>query len=68
MLENLLTTTEAAARMGTSDSLVRRYIRLGKLPATEAGAMYFIKLADLKRFDAERPKRRRQGKEKRGAK
>ncbi|MDQ2806058.1 MAG: AAA family ATPase [Chloroflexota bacterium] len=44
----LLTTTEAARRMGVNDETVRRYIKDGTLPAlTTAGGHYRLRPADI---------------------
>jgi len=44
----LLTTTEAARRMGVDDETVRRYIKAGTLPAlTTAGGHYRLRSADI---------------------
>jgi excisionase family DNA binding protein len=67
MLENMLTSTQAAALIGVSPSLIRRYVEMGKLPAVKMGKMHIIALADLRKFDAERPKRRHPPRGKRGS-
>jgi excisionase family DNA binding protein len=50
----LLTTAEAAERLGVSPSRVRQFILDGRLPAQKVGRDLFIKESDLKRV-RERP-------------
>lgn len=47
MAEGLLTTAQAAARLGVDPSHVRRLILAGALPATKAGRDWLIAPADL---------------------
>jgi excisionase family DNA binding protein len=46
--EDLLTTQEAAAELGVTDSRVRQLIIDGKLPAQRFGRSHMIKRGDLK--------------------
>lgn len=58
----LLSVTLAAARLAISDSLVRRYIRLGRLKAQRVGNQWALDERDVARFPARgigRPKERR---------
>jgi excisionase family DNA binding protein len=48
MSEDLLTTQQAAAELGVSDSRVRQLIISGKLPAQSFGRSHMIKRSDLK--------------------
>jgi len=50
MNNKLLTTNQAAARLGITDSLVRRYIREDRLPAHKIGRDWLIKESDLVEF------------------
>ena len=58
---NFLTTAEAGALLGVTDSAVRRMISTGRLKATRAGArVWLIRPADLegiKRSKAGHPKK-----------
>jgi len=54
---NLLTTTEAAARLGLSTDRVRVLIRSGRLPAQLVGRDYLIKTADLQAVAERKPGR-----------
>jgi excisionase family DNA binding protein len=47
-MENLLTTEEAAARLGVTGARVRAMIRDERLPAQKFGHVHMIKEADLK--------------------
>ncbi len=47
-MENLLTTEEAAARLGVTGARVRAMIRDERLPAQKFGHVHVIKEADLK--------------------
>ena len=42
-----LTATEAARRLGVSDETIRRWVRLGRLPARKLGVQYFILEEDV---------------------
>ena len=42
-----LTATEAARRLAVSDETIRRWVRLGKLPARKLGLQYFILEEDV---------------------
>ena len=42
-----LTATESAKRLGLSDETIRRWVRLGKLPARKLGMQYFILEKDV---------------------
>jgi excisionase family DNA binding protein len=48
MSNDLLTTQEAAAELGVTDSRVRQLILDGKLPALRFGRSHMIKRSDLK--------------------
>lgn len=47
---NMLTTREAAERLGVTQSWVRRLIRDGRLAGTKHGRDYLIKVGDLEAF------------------
>ena len=47
----MLTTHEAAARLELTHSLVCKYIRDGRLPATKFGNAYMISEQDLEAFE-----------------
>jgi len=47
-MENLLTTEEAAARLGVTGARVRAMIRDERLPAQKFGHVHMIKEVDLK--------------------
>jgi len=42
-----LTATKAARRLGVSDETIRRWVRLGRLPARKLGVQYFILEKDV---------------------
>jgi len=42
-----LTATEAAKRLEVSDETIRRWVRLGRLPARKLGMQYFILEKDV---------------------
>ena len=42
-----LTATEAAKQLGVSDETIRRWVRLGRLPARKVGLQYFILEQDV---------------------
>lgn len=48
MSDDLLTTQQAAAELGVTDSRVRQLIITGKLPAQSFGRSHMIKRSDLK--------------------
>lgn len=48
MSDELLTTQQAAAELGVTDSRVRQLIIAGKLPAQSFGRSHMIKRGDLK--------------------
>jgi excisionase family DNA binding protein len=54
---NLLTTPEAAARLGVTVTRVQQLIAAGRLPAEKMGRDYFIKESDLKLVADRRPGR-----------
>jgi excisionase family DNA binding protein len=54
---NLLTTKEAAARLGISVMRVQQLIWDGRLPAEKMGRDYFIKEDDLKLVEDRKPGR-----------
>ena len=45
-----LTIAQVAERLGRHPDLVRRWVRVGVLPAYKIGTYWFIKEADLARF------------------
>lgn len=47
-MESLLTTEEAAARLGVTSARVRAMILAGRLPAQKFGHVHMIQEADLK--------------------
>lgn len=51
MSDDLLTTQQAAAELGVTDSRVRQLIIDGKLPAQRFGRSHMIKRGDLKRVE-----------------
>lgn len=48
--EHYLTATETARRMGVCDETIRRWIRLGRLPARKLGFQYFILKKDVEEY------------------
>jgi len=48
----LLSTTEAAKRLGLSEAMVRRYCAQGRLPAMKVGKGWAIRRWDVERFAA----------------
>lgn len=62
-MSKLLTTNEAAARLGVNASRVRQLVLAGRLPATKRGRDLFIKEKDLK-LVTNRPRTGRPKKEK----
>jgi excisionase family DNA binding protein len=48
----LLSTPEAAERLGLSEAMVRRYCAQGRLPATKVGKGWAIRRRDVERFAA----------------
>ncbi|MBA2731886.1 MAG: helix-turn-helix domain-containing protein [Acidobacteria bacterium] len=46
-MEDYITTTEAAARLGLSSARVRQLVGSGKLPATKFGPVNMVRVADL---------------------
>jgi len=57
MSQNLLSTTEAAERLGVTSIRVRAMIRDGKLPAQKIGRDYVIKESDLELVKDRKPGR-----------
>jgi predicted site-specific integrase-resolvase len=55
----LLSVAEAAARLGIDPSLVRVYIRQGRIHSERAEPPYVISEASLARFERNRPARGR---------
>ncbi len=51
MSDDLLTTRQAAAELGVTDSRVRQLIIDGKLPAQRFGRSHMIRRSDLKRVE-----------------
>jgi excisionase family DNA binding protein len=51
MYGDLLTTQQAAAELGLTDSRIRQLIIEGKLPAQRFGRSHMIKRSDLKRVE-----------------
>lgn len=45
-----LTATEAARRLGVCDETIRRWVRLGRLPARKLGFQYFILGKDVEEY------------------
>lgn len=56
---NLLTTKEAAEKLGVSVSRIQKMIWAEQLPAQKLGRDYFINEADLKRVEDRKPGRPR---------
>jgi excisionase family DNA binding protein len=54
-MTELLTTAEAATRLGIKPVTVRRYIEQGRLPATKRGRDHFISAADLDALERAKP-------------
>lgn len=50
-MNGFLTTQQAAAALGVTDSRVRQLILEGKLPAQKFGRSHMIKRSDLKRVE-----------------
>jgi len=59
----MLTTTDAAARLGLTPGRVRQMIRAGQLPAVKAGRDWLIEEKNLKLVET----RRRRGRPRKGA-
>jgi excisionase family DNA binding protein len=57
MSEPIITTTQAAARLGVDAATARRWCETGRLPATKAGRDWLIAERDLAGFT--QPKRGR---------
>lgn len=53
----ILTTTEAAIRLGVSTRRVQAMIKSGRLPATKMGRDWMIKEKDLKLVEDRKPGR-----------
>ena len=51
-----LTATEAAKRFEVSDETIRRWVRLGRLPARKVGLQYFILEQDVEELARVKPK------------
>jgi excisionase family DNA binding protein len=49
-MKALLTTREAAAQLGITDSRIRQLIRAGRLPARRMGRDWFVDEGDLRAF------------------
>jgi excisionase family DNA binding protein len=67
-MNEFLTTVEAAAALGVTDSRVRQLILDGKLPAQKFGRSHMIKRSDLKNVEIGnrgRPRRSQEEKRKR---
>jgi len=58
MSNKLITTMEAAARLGVNQSRVRQFIKDGRLKATLYGKTYLIEDSDLEPLKERRPGRR----------
>lgn len=56
-MEDLLSTEEAAARLGVAGSRIRQLIAEGRLPAKKIGAGYVISARDLKLVEVRKPGR-----------
>ena len=52
--DDYLTATEAAALIGCSDSLIRKRIKRGDLPAVKSGAVWRILRSDVRALDTGR--------------
>jgi excisionase family DNA binding protein len=46
-MEDYITTTEAAVRLGISSARVRQLVGSGKLPATKFGPVNMVRVSDL---------------------
>ena len=57
MLMTILTTGEAAARLGVSARRVQQLVKSGRLPAKEFGGSYMIEEKDLKLVEDRKPGR-----------
>jgi len=53
--EDHVNVIEAARRIGVSDETIRRWIRLGRLPAEKLGLQYFIPEKEVERLVRQRP-------------
>jgi excisionase family DNA binding protein len=51
-----LTATQAAKRLEVSDETIRRWARLGRLPARKVGLQYFILEQDVEELAKVKPK------------
>lgn len=58
-MDELLTTQQAAEKLGVTAGRVRQMVADGALPATRMGRDNFIKLSDLKLVEGRRPGRPR---------
>lgn len=54
---NILTTTEAATRLGVSPRRVQALIKAGRLPAQKLGRDWMIRAQDLKLVEDRKPGR-----------
>ena len=57
MEDKMLTTTEAATRLGISGERVRQLIKTGRLPSQQFGRDHLIKASDLKLVADRKPGR-----------
>jgi excisionase family DNA binding protein len=57
--DDLLTTAQAAERVGIDSSRIRRYIKAGRLPATLYGKTWLIRASDLPLIAERKPGRPR---------
>ncbi len=53
--DQLLTTSEASARLGVADGAVRRFITQQRLPASRLGQYWVIRQSDLDAFAKQQP-------------
>ena len=58
-MTDIYSATEAGARLGIHPSLVRVYIRQGRIKARRTSLGYLIEDRELARFERSRPKRGR---------
>jgi excisionase family DNA binding protein len=56
-MDDVLTTEQAAERLGVSARRVQQLIKSGRLPAREFGGSYMILAADLKQVEMRPPGR-----------
>ncbi|HEY7181061.1 MAG TPA: helix-turn-helix domain-containing protein [Blastocatellia bacterium] len=59
MMENVLTVTQAAERLGVADAHVRLLIKQGKLKADKHGSLWLLTVEEVDRYQKEKKPRGR---------